>query len=436
MAQVLTGKTDRPPHLKLIEDLFVAAATGQVRRLMICVPPRHGKSETCSHYGPAWYLSRWPDKRVILCSYAAEFAESWGRKARDTFAEAHSLGLIPYGVAGDLSRASEWGVDGHEGFLLTAGVGGQVTGRGCNLLLVDDPTKNAEEAASLTYQERSWEWFNSTARTRLEPGGSVVVINTRWHHNDLSGRILANEGADWTVVNLPALAEDEDPLGRNPGEALWPERYDTDELDRIRLQLGSHAWGSLYQQRPTPREGGYFKRHWFEIVDVAPAQVAARCRYWDKAATDQGGDYTAGVRVSRTEAGVFYVEDVIRDQLSSGAVKQTVLQTAQLDGEACEIMLEQEPGSSGKDVVNDYAKLLRGYRFRGEKVTGSKEVRADGLAAQAEAGNVKLVRGPWNEEFLNELTAFPNGAHDDQVDAASGAFRRVARDRQVRSIYV
>lgn len=419
-------------------------AAGAIKRLMIFMPPRHGKSFFTSQYFPAWYLGNFPEQRVILASYEATFAASWGRKTREALTEARELGLFGVRVAQGNSSVSDWGLEKHDGRrwrptaggMITAGVGGAITGRGFNLGIIDDPVKNAEEAQSATYRERSWDWYNSTFATRAEPDAAQIIIETRWHEDDLAGRILATAQDPWEVIRFPAIAEEEDVLGRKPGEALWPERYDVDALDLIRQERGSHWWAAMYQQRPTAREGGYFKRHWFEIVDAAPAQTVAKCRYWDKAATDQGGDYTAGVRVSRTAEGVFVVEDVIRDQLSSGAVKQTVLQAAQVDGDACEIAMEQEPGSSGKDVIADYAKLLRGYRFRGDKVTGSKEVRADGLAAQAEAGNVKLVRGPWNEAFLTELAAFPNGANDDQVDAASGAFRRVAKDRQVRSIYV
>lgn len=423
----MTGQTQRPPHLALIEDLLVEAVLGRIPRLMICLPPRHGKSETCSHWGPAWTLSRWPAKRIILCSYGADYAATWGRKVRDSLTEAHGLGLIEHGIAADLSRASEFEMERHGGGMVTAGVGGPITGRGADLLLIDDPVKSAEEASSPTYRERSWDWYNATAMTRLEPGGSVILIQTRWHHDDLAGRILAEGAAGWRVVNLPALAEPEgDVLGRQPGEALWPQRYPASALHAIREARGSYWWASLYQQRPTPREGGFFKQHWFKIIEAAPAEVVRRVRFWDKAATEGGGDWTVGVLMSRTGAGMFTVEDVVRVQESSGAVKSLVLQTAQRDGVDVHIAMEQEPGSAGKDVIAAYLQALSGYSFKGVPSTGDKALRADPLASQAEGGNLQLVKGQWNGQFVDELCAFDKGEHDDQVDAASGAFGQLA----------
>lgn len=424
---LMTGKTQRPPHLALIENLFCEAVAGRIPRLMICLPPRHGKSETCSHWGPTWALTQRPETRIILCSYGADYAATWGRKVRDSILEAHGLGLVAHTVAADLSRASEFEMAGHGGGMVTAGVGGPITGRGADLLLIDDPVKSAEEAASPTYRERSWEWYNATAMTRLEPGGSVVLIQTRWHHDDLAGRILAEGAEGWHVVNLPALAEEAgDVLGRQPGEALWPARYPAEVLRGIEKARGSYWWSALYQQRPTPREGGFFKQHWFTIIDAAPAEVGQRVRCWDKAATEGGGDWTVGVLMSRTAEGLFIVEDVRRVQESSGAVKTLILQTAALDGQAVQIVMEQEPGSSGKDVIADYRRALAGYTFKGVPATGDKALRADPFASQAEGGNVRLVRGPWNGAFIDELCAFDKGEHDDQVDAASGAFVQLA----------
>ncbi len=420
-------------------------AAGRIRRLMIFMPPRHGKSEFASHYFPAWFLGNFPDQRVMLASYEATFAASWGRKVRETVTEAAGRNLFPVRVAAGNSAVSDWGLEQYDGQrwrlttggMVTAGVGGALTGRGFNLGIIDDPVKNAEEAQSSVYREKAWDWYNSTFATRAEPNAATIIIETRWHQDDLAGRVLANATEPWEVIKLPALAEEDDVLGRQPGEPLWPERYNAEALDTIRRESGSFWWSAMYQQRPTAREGGFFKRHWFDLVDVVPVQVASRARYWDKAATEGGGDYTVGVRMSRTADGVFYIEDVIRDQLSSGAVRQTILQTAALDGVDTPIGMEQEPGSSGKDVIAAYRRDLAGYTFKGEPATGSKEVRADPLASQAEGGNVKLVRGPWNEAFIEELCSFPQGAHDDQVDAASGAFGMLTSPKRggIRAVY-
>lgn len=423
-----------PRHLALLNRRLMEVAAGRCLRLMVFMPPRHGKSEFISRYFPAWYLGTFPDSRVMLASYEASFAGSWGEKARDAFGEARARGLWTHNL--NRRAVSDWSIAGHDGGMVTAGVGGAITGRGGNILLIDDPVKNAEEAQSATYREKAWDWYNSTFATRAEPGAAIVIMMTRWHQDDLAGRILAAAQEPWEIIALPAIAEEGDALGRQLGEALWPERYDADALDTIRRERGSHWWTAMYQQQPTAREGGFFKRHWLEIVDVAPAEAISRVRYWDKAATEGGGDYTCGVRMSNTAEGVFYIENVIRGQLSSGAVREIVKQTAQLDGQAVRVYMEQEPGSSGKDVVADYRRLLTGFAFRGIPATGSKEVRADPLAAQAEGGNVKLMRGPWNEAFIDELCSFPLGAHDDQVDAASGAFNALKKPGTVTTLYV
>jgi predicted phage terminase large subunit-like protein len=389
------------------------------------MPPRHGKSEMISHYLPAWYLGWWPERHVLLCSYEATFAASWGRKARDTFAEAAEAGLFKHKLNPDRAAASEWEIARHGGGMVTAGVGGAITGRGADLLILDDPVKNAEEAQSLTYREKSWDWYLSTFATRCEPGAAVIIIETRWHYDDIAGRILATadgNGERWEVVSLPAIAEENDQLGRLPGEALWPARYPVPKLESIRHNLGSYWWSALYQQRPSPREGGMFKRQWFPIVEAGPAVVDVDVRFWDKAATAGSGDWTVGLRMQR-RGGEYYIVDVQRCQESSGAVKALIRQTAALDGPTVRIGMEQEPGSSGKDVIEDYRRELAGYAFQGVPATGSKQVRAEPLAAQAEGGNVKLLRAPWNPGFLDEICSFPTGAHDDQVDAAAGAFR-------------
>lgn len=415
------GRISRPPHLAYLEDVLLDMVAGKHRRVVVTMPPRHGKSSLCSHWFPTWLLGHFPDERIILASYEASFAASWGRRVRDSLDEAKAAGFFRHGVRRDVSSVSEWQVEGHAGGMFTAGVGGGVTGKGGNVIL-DDPVKNAEEAASLVYREKAGEWWNSTMYTRLEPGAWALVIQTRWHADDLTGRLLAGSSEPWLVVNFPAIAEEEDVLGRQVGEALWPERYPVAALETIRQQLGSYWWSALYQQRPSARDGGLFKRHWFEVVEAAPEQVRGRARFWDMAATEGGGDWTSGLRMSATADGLFYVEDVQHLQGSPRQVEQTITQTAAVDGKQVRIRGEQEPGASGKALAEYYVRLLVGYDVRFAPATGPKEVRAAPVAAQAEAGNVKLVRGPWNAAFLDEVCEFPHGAHDDQVDALSGAF--------------
>ena len=426
-----TPTIQRPPHLALIDNAFVRAATQPGRQVIIAVPPRHGKSQTCSLYGPAWYLNAFPDRRVILCSYGAQFAETWGQQARDTLNQAHANGIAANRVRRDVSSAGQWKIEGHSGGMLTSGVGGGITGWGANLLICDDLIKNDDEAARFSVREKTWKWLNATARTRLEPGGSIFVIATRWHEDDPTGRLLEQEAGEWDVISFPAIAEENDALGRVPGQALWPERYDEDALAKIKRTQGSYNWASLYQQRPAPLEGGMFKRNWFTLVAEVPAK-AERVRYWDLAATADGGDYTVGLRLARAD-GVYYIEDVKRDQLSPHGARQLRDQTAQLDGRGVRIMLPQDPGQAGKEQAIHMIHELDGFDVHTARETGAKEFRAKPVAAQAEAGNIKIVRGlqaempAWIPDFLDEICAFPNGAHDDQVDALSGAHRELCK---------
>jgi predicted phage terminase large subunit-like protein len=307
------------------------------------------------------------------------------------------------------------------GGVRAAGVGAGITGFGGDLIIIDDPVKSREEAESLAYRDRVWDWYTDDLYTRLEPDGAIILIMTRWHEDDLAGRILASEdGPNWTVACLPAEAEVDDPLGREIGEPLCPARYDTPALEDRKRVLGVYGYSALFQQRPAPRSGGMFKREWFEIVAALPAGLR-RVRYWDMAASAEG-DWTAGVLMSMDPAGSIYIEDVARIQGTPGTVEKLIVQTAALDGPQVQVWMEQEPGASGVNLISYYARVLAGYGFHGNRASGDKITRADPLASQAEVGNVKILRGYWNPAFLEELALFPKGRHDDQVDGASGAF--------------
>jgi len=407
-------------YLAFLRAELEAVADGRTKRLMVMMPPRHGKTALVTVRFPVWWMERRPGLRVIVAAYNQTLANKLSRMSR-------KLAQMRLGLNETRRAVEEWEtVNG--GWYRAVGVGGGVTGMGADLIIVDDPVKNREEAQSSTYREKVWDWYTDDLYTRLEPGGAMILVMTRWHEDDLAGRILNSEdGGNWRVIRLPALAEDGDLLGRQAGAPLNEERYPVEELLKIKSVLGSWGFEALYQQRPMPAEGGMFKREWFaKIVEVVPAQqVEARVRYWDKAATAGDGDYTVGVRMSRAD-GVYYVEDVVRGRWSPGERDNVIRQCAETDPSGTHIWLEQEPGSSGVDSVQALIRMLSGYSVHADRVTGSKITRAEPLAAQAEAGNVILIRGAWNAAFLDELTSFPNGAHDDQVDAASGAFARIS----------
>lgn len=426
MAQALDDTIRLPPHLTLLDAALVETVeTGG--RLMVFMPPRHGKSQTCSHWLPAWLLAEHPERTVLLASYGADFAADWGRLARDSAAEA---GVV---MRRDVTSASHW-LTAAGGGMKTDGVGGGISGRGTHCLIVDDPLKNAEEANSATYRRRLWDWWRSTATTRLEPGAAIVLIMTRWNEADLAGMILAEseaEGAErWRIISLPALAEAGDPLGRTEGDALWPERYPLPVLEATRQRLGTYWWSALYMQRPQAAEGGMFKRQWFAFIVAAPT-FAERVRYWDKAGTADAGAYTAGVLMSRTAQGQFCVEDVVRGRWSALERERVMLVTAQRDaalyGNRVAVWVEQEPGSGGLESAQATLRALAAYPVRADRPTGDKATRALPFAAQCEAGNVVLVAAAWNGDYVDELCAFPTATYKDQVDASSGAFGKLAQ---------
>jgi predicted phage terminase large subunit-like protein len=418
------GKWQRACHLDLLSRWLAEAAFGQRRRIAVSMGPRHGKSELISHWFPAWYLNLFPDRRIILASYEADFAAHWGRKVRNTIAA--NANHLRVRLAEDSTAANRWETTSGGG-MSTAGVGGPLMGKGAHLLLVDDPIKNAEEAASQTYRDRTWAWWTSTAYTRLEPDGIAVVIMTRWHEDDLVGRLLKEhdaEGEAWDVLSLPALAEEDDPLGRQIDEPLWPARFDRKALDRIRSAVGSYVWTSLYQQRPSPAEGGMFKRHWWRFWRVLPGHFDEVIQSWDFAFKEtKHSDFVVGQVWGRRGAEK-YLLDQVRARMDFTSSLAAVRNLSLKWPRAMAKLVEGK--ANGPAVIAALKKEIPGLIE--VEPHGSKESRAAAVTPQIEAGNVYLPEAtlsPWIHEYVEEHAAFPNGAHDDQVDASSQALARL-----------
>jgi predicted phage terminase large subunit-like protein len=430
-AELNPGRWNFYPHLSLLNGYIVWAIENE-GRLIVEMPVRHGKSELCSIWTPVWYLHHHPDKQIVLASYEQTWATNkFGRPVRN-LVERHKkkLGIT---LSKDLSGGSEWQTL-QGGGMATVGVGGPLTGRGVDLMIIDDPVKNFEEANSKVHREKVFDWWTSTAATRMEPGGAVVLLMARWHVDDISGRLQSEEyydpdGDEWTVVSMPAIAPENrvDMLGREPGEPLWPERWPLPRLMRAKAR-SARDWASLYQQSPRREEGNMFNREWFEIVDDFPRK-AKEIRFWDLAGTEnsQGNDpdFTVGMKVAHWK-GQYWITDIVRFRGTPGTVRQRIRQTAQLDGKRVAVWMFQDPGQAGKDQVEDYQKnVLPGYALRAYRPTGSKETMADPVSAAAEAGNVKILSwiGPTKiKAFLDEAEDFPLGSHDDQIDPLGGAF--------------
>lgn len=418
-------------HHRLIGEHLERVERGELLRLAITMPPRHGKSELASIRFPAWYLGRNSDKRIILASYADSLASTFGRQIRDLIQDDRFRSLFSVAMSKVSSAADHWNIEGRRGGLIAAGVGSGITGHGADLLIIDDPIKDAAEADSPTVRENKWQWYTRTAYTRLQPRGAVVLIGTRWHDDDMIGRALAQDEENWVVLHLPALSSD--------GQALWPTRYPVEELIKIKNTVGLRAWESLYQGRPVPDSGGIFERGWFSVEQAAP--VGGReVRFWDLAATRPkltgDPDYTVGCKMRLYDDGRIYVLDVVRTQESPAGVDRAMMNVARQDGPYCPIRWEFEGGASGVRDNRNLVTMFAGYDAAGISPQGDKVLRAKPFAAQAKAGNVTLVEGPWVKRWLDELAAFPYVAHDDQVDAASGAYNFLVagiKRRQARS---
>ena len=403
-----------PVHLEAIEDLLMEVYFGKLDRLLLSCPPRHGKSELISKYFPAWWILHRPKDRIILASYEASFAETWGRKVREIVEEyGQYFGVF---LRKDSKRASSWETT-EGGGMYTAGVGGPITGKGANLLILDDPIKNAEQALSNTYREKTWDWFNSTAYTRIEPGGAVIVMHTRWHEDDLAGR-LGNTGK-YLAVNFPAIADQEDTLGRDPGEALWPKRFPVDTLLEIKEQIGSYWFNALYQGRPSPPEGSIIKREWFRHYEDNETPLGGFwIQSWDLTFKDtKDGSFICGQVWARDGAN-FYLIDQVRFRGDFVETIDRIKNMVAKYPKTRAVLVEDK--ANGPAVISSLKREIPG--IVPVDVKGSKEARAHAVSPLFESGNVWVPKGKkWLGEYIEEMITFPAASHDDQMDATSQA---------------
>jgi predicted phage terminase large subunit-like protein len=397
----------------MIAEKLEAVARGEIKRLMICMPPRHGKSELASRRFPAWFLGRNPSKQVIAASYNSDLANDFGREVRNIVASPEFQNLFKVDLAEDSKAANRWHTNGG-GMYVAAGVGTAITGRGADILLIDDPFKDRKEADSELQRKTVWDWYTSTAYTRLMPGGAVIVINTRWHDDDLSGRLLYEQdggGDKWEVLSLPAIKDD---------KALWPEWYPLERLEQIRSVLPARDWNALYQQNPIPDEGDYFKLDWFGDYDELPEKLTIYGAS-DYAVTDGDGDYT--------EHGVFgvdfnkniYVLDWWRGQTSSDVW---------ID-KKCDLIVKHKPscwfGEAGpiRRAIEPFmmSRLTQRNAFcRIEWLpsVSDKATRARSIQGVASMGKVFFPKNAaWKGDVLSQMIRFPAGKHDDSVDVMS-----------------
>lgn len=411
-------------HHRLIARHLEAVERGEIKRLMITMPPRHGKSMLASEFFPAWYMGRNPDHYVVTATYAQELADDFGRKVKNQIEDAAFQAVFPgVGLADDSKSAKRFHIEGLSGGLEHAttqrgafyavGVGGPLTGRGAHLLLIDDPVKNREDAESEIMRRKTRDWYTSTAYTRLMPGGRIVVIQTRWHEGDLAGWLQGEHKHEgWVVLDLPAINDD--------GEALWPEQYPIEALEGIKRALPPRDWSALYQQRPSPETGDYFKREWLVPVDVIPPkETMAIYGASDYAVTADGGDYTVHVILGVASDGRMYLLDLWRAQASSDVWVDALCALVRKWGP---IGWAEETGQIKSGVGPFLVKRMletKSYVYREQFATrGDKAVRAQSIRGRmAMQGLHYPSDATWISDLISEMMSFPVGVHDGQVDA-------------------
>jgi predicted phage terminase large subunit-like protein len=441
MAKALDQRTVQTSALDLIDEALVDVAGGRCLRLMISMPPQEGKSERTSRRFPLWALRRNPNLRISIVSYAHSIARRWGQRIRDDIVEhGNKLGLA---IDPGSSAAHEWKLAGHDGEVYCVGIKGSLTSRAVDLLIVDDPYKDGEQADSPAWNDTVRDFWTEVAIPRLGPGVAVVIIQTRWRHDDLSGWLQRrDDGVQWRVINIPAQADHRpelgqtDPLGREPGDYMVSARGRTvAQWEQRRREVGERSWNALFQGRPTPETGAIFEREWWQFYDT-PQWVdrpdGSRWAIgfdelitsWDLAFKDTAGcDYVCGQVWGRRGVDA-YLLDQVHDRLGFVATCQAMRGLAARWPQAILKLVEDK--ANGPAVINQLRRTVPG--LVPVEPDGSKQARAAAVSPFVEGGNVLLPApelAPWVDGVIEEAQAFPRGAHDDRVDTMTQALNRL-----------
>lgn len=440
MAQALDRGTVQTPALQLIDDHLAKVAAGDIDRLIINMPPQEGKSERTSRRFPLWMLHRDPNLRIAIVSFGHDVARRWGRRIRDDLRANPDLGLT---LSESTQAQHEFELLGYRGGVVCVGIKGGLTSRPVDLLIIDDPYKNADDADSTAWQDTVREFWTEVALPRLAPGAPVVIIQTRWREDDLSGWLATGENAaEWTVLNIPAQADHDpdkgetDPLGREPGEFLESARGRTSEdWQKKRREVGSRGWNALYQGRPAPAEGVIFHRDWWQEYDQ-PQWVEHEngvrtvlgfddlLTSWDMTFKDtEGTDYVCGQVWGRRGADAYLLDQV----WARMDFPETCRQVRQLAAKWPQAILKiVEDKANGSAVIAQLRHTVPG--IVPEEPQGSKTARAVAVAPLVEARNVYLPSpelAPWVGDLIEECAGFPHAKHDDRVDALSQGLNRL-----------
>lgn len=426
-----------------LQQFYLDLVSGVRPKLVIEAPPQHGKSELIVLF-ISWLAGKDPEIRTIYTSFSERLGVRANLKLQRLydsdiyqriFPDTRISGRNSVTVSGQKLRNREIleYID-RDGYFRNTTVGGSITGEGLDLGVIDDPLKGRKEANSITVRNSVWDWFTDDFFTRFSECGGLLAILTRWHVDDPIGRLIKQDPSI-KVLKYPALSDADaklmahDPRAPSSNLPLMPEHKSLDFLLERKSVMAKSRWLSLYQQSPIIEGGGMFKVENFSIVDAAPSNLKMVVRYWDKAGTEDGGCNTAGVKMASLPDGRFIVLDVVKGQWSAMNREKRIKQTAETDGHSVTVWIEQEPGSGGKESAEATVRNLAGFKIKVERVTGDKIERAMPYSAQVEAGNILLLRGDWNSDFISEHENAPNGTFKDQWDAAGGAFNKLAGSR-------
>lgn len=442
---------------KLFDAVAIGLLVGLWSNALMEVPPQHGKSKYWSQAFPVFCQGKLPDSRVVLGAYGAQYAASWGRASRDTMRRV-GPDLFGLTVREDVAAANEWKVADLKGErvydagMITAGIEGGVAGRSADVAIADDLIADDASGESKVTKDKVWNWWEAELSARLQKGGKRVMLMTRRAVDDPPGRIrdlIEAKKEVWKVISLPAIAEKDECLEfpqmvfqgitypaytwrRKAGAALVPELHPLEELKAVELGRNPHVWAGLYQQRPYPRGGGDLKGEWFIIVEADPA-CHRWCRAWDLAASESpSAKQTAGVKIGQwrktgEQSNRYHIADAAAGRWAPGRRNQIIKQTAILDGRGVPIIIEQEPGSGGPAQVEEIRRMLDGWVVVSVPASrdGSKQMRADAMASQAQLGNITLRKAAWNIDFIAEANSFPAGLID-MIDAAAHGYNFLA----------